>query len=569
MKYKLYGILSCCLILFSSFGPGDDTEKQRKYDYFFLEATRLKVQEKHDAAFELFKHALSIQPGAPSALYEIAQYYMFTNQTQAAGEALEQAVKSDPDNYWYSQTLAGFYQRQNKKEEAIALLEEMAKRFPGKQEPLFGLIDIYGRDQNYKSLITMLNRLEERMGKSEQITMEKFRIYSQMEEKKKAFAEVEGLIKEYPLDMRYLTLLGDVYMQDGEEEKAYDIYTKVLSAEPDNAVARYALALYYEKKGQTDLYDQQIDSLLLNKHTDTDIKMSLMRQLIARSEQNSGADSLRITNFFDKIIASDTEDTQIPMLYAQYLISKEKSEETVPVLEHILQLDPANTAARLTLLGAAIRKNDFEWVIRVCEPGIEATPESLEFYFYLGIAYFQKEEYDRALDIYRKALLQTTPDTKKELISDFHSMIGDIMHSKNDIKQAYTAYDSALVYNPNNISALNNYAYYLSVERVELDKAEEMSHKTIKAEPKNSTYLDTYAWILFEKKNFGQARIYIDQALQNGGEESEVIVEHAGDIYYMVGDTEGAIGYWQKAIEMGSESKLLKKKIKKKKYIAE
>ena len=62
-----------------------------------------------------------------------------------------------------------------------------------------------------------------------------------------------------------------------------------------------------------------------------------------------------------------------------------------------------------------------------------------------------------------------------------------------------------------------------------------MSYKTVKAEPKNSTYLDTYAWILFEKGKYAEAKIYIDDAMKNGGEESDVIVEHCGDIYFMNG----------------------------------
>ena len=120
-----------------------------------------------------------------------------------------------------------------------------------------------------------------------------------------------------------------------------------------------------------------------------------------------------------------------------------------------------------------------------------------------------------------------------------------------------------------NIGTLNNYAYYLSVERRDLDKAEEMSYKTVKAEPNNATYLDTYAWILFEKGNYAEARIYIDNAMKSDEEKSDVVVEHCGDIYFMTGDVEGALKYWKKALEMGSESKTLKEKIEKKKFIAE
>ena len=160
-------------------------------------------------------------------------------------------------------------------------------------------------------------------------------------------------------------------------------------------------------------------------------------------------------------------------------------------------------------------------------------------------------------------------ESNKLVVSDFYSIMGDIYHEKKMAAESYDAYDSALVYNPDNIGALNNYAYYLSVERKDLDKAEEMSYKTVKAEPKNSTYLDTYAWILFEKGKYAEAKIYIDDAMKNGGEESDVIVEHCGDIYFMNGEKEEALKFWFKAKEMGCESKTLDKKIERKKYIAE
>ena len=146
--------------------------------------------------------------------------------------------------------------------------------------------------------------------------------------------------------------------------------------------------------------------------------------------------------------------------------------------------------------------------------------------------------------------------------------MGDIYYLKQRPTETYAAYDSALVYYALNYSALNNYAYYLSLELKDLDKAEEMSYKTVKANPENATYLDTYAWILFQKGNYAQARIYIDSAIKNGGDESDVVVEHCGDIHYMTQDEENALKYWQQALKMGSQSETLRQKIKKKKYIA-
>lgn len=544
-------------------------EQQRKYDYFFLEAMRMKGKNEYDAAFGLLQHCLDINPTASSALYEISQYYMFLRQVPQGQVALEQAVAFAPDNYWYSRGLVSLYQQQNELDKAAALLEKMVTRFPSKQDPLFSLLDIYSRQEKYNDVISTLNRLEKRLGKNEQLSMEKFRIYLQMKDDKKAFQEIESLVQEYPMDMRYQVILGDVYLQNGKKQEAYDAYQKVLAVEPDNPMALFSMASYYEQTGQKELYQQQLDTLLLNKKVTSDTKISVMRQVIAENEQSSAKDSTQVIALFDRMMKQDMDDPQIPMLYSQYLLSKNMEQEAVPVLEQVVDLDPTNKAARLMLVSAAVKKEDYKQIIKVCEPGIEATPDALELYYYLAIAYHQAEQGDSVLSVCNRALEHITPDTRKEVISDFYSIMGDIYHTKKQMTEAYAAYDSALVYNPSNIGALNNYAYYLSVERRDLDKAEEMSYKTVKAEPNNSTYLDTYAWILFEKGNYAEARIYIDNAMKNDGEKSDVIVEHCGDIYFMTGDVEGALKYWKKALEMGSESKTLKQKIEKKKYIAE
>ena len=544
-------------------------EQQPKYDYFFLEAMRLKEKKDYASAFGLLQHCLDIHPNAASALYEVSQYYMFLRQVPQGQEALEKAVANAPDNYWYSQGLASLYQQQNELDKAVTLLEQMVVRFPAKQDPLFNLLDLYGRQEKYDEVISTLNRLEKRMGKNEQLSMEKFRIYLQMKDDKKAFQEIESLVQEYPMDMRYQVILGDVYLQNGKKQEAYDVYQKVLAAEPDNPMAIFSMASYYKQTGQEELYQQQLDTLLLNKKVTPDTKVGVMRQMIVENEQ-ADKDSTQIIALFDRIMKQEQDDPQIPMLYAQYLLSKNMESESVPVLEQVVDLDPTNKAARMMLIGAAVKKEDYKQIIKVCEPGIEATPDALEFYYYLAVAYNQAEKPDSVISICKRALEHTTADSKKEIVSDFYSILGDMYHTQKQMKEAYAAYDSALVYNPSNIGALNNYAYYLSVERRDLDKAEEMSYKTVKAEPNNATYLDTYAWILFEKGNYAEARIYIDNAMKSeGGDKSDVIVEHCGDIYYMTGDVDGALTYWKKALEMGSESKTLKQKIEKKKYIAE
>lgn len=555
-------------------------EQRRKYDYYFLEAVRMKQKGEYDAAFELYRHCLDIYPGSAATLYEISQFYMVLGQEEKSEQALKQAVRSDESNFWYKQTLAAYYQSKRDLPKAIAVYEDMAHQFPSRLEPLMALIELYNQTKSYQEVIKTLNRLEELDGKSEQISMEKFRMYLLMNNQEQAFQEIESLSKEYPYDMRYKTILGDVYLNNGHPQEAYDTYQKILKEEPGYAPALLSMASYYQKTGQDSLYHVQLDTILLNEDVESATKMDIMRQLIVQSEQTT-KDSTQIVSLFNEILKRPQQNADLAMLCAQYLITKRMEKESVPVLYQVLALDPENKPARLQLLSYAIRDNNLDEVIKVASPALEYNPDAMEFYYYLGLAYYQKEDTDKALDVFQKGVKQVNAKSDKAIVSDFYAILGDIYNIKEMKAEAYAAYDSSLVYNPNNIATLNNYAYYLSVERKHLDKAEEMSYRTVKAEPENATYLDTYAWILFEKERYTEARIYIEQALKNGGDSSRVIVEHCGDIYYKLGEKEKALEYWKKADGMevstddGStppteaEIKRLKRKIALKRYIAE
>ena len=556
-------------------------EQKRKFDYFFHEAVRQKGLDNLEEAFELYSHCLEIDSTSAATLYELGKFHMYLGQADKGESFLRKAMQTEPGNYWYKETLAGYYQRKGETEKGIAVIEEMVEQFPSRLEPLMALVDLYNRSQNYEKVIHTLDRLEKLDGKSEQISMEKFRMYLAMDDIEHAFAEIENLAKEYPYEIRYLTMLGDVYLENGKEEEAYSTFQEVLSAEPGYAPAMLSMATYYNKTGQDSLYRLQLDSLLLNQKVESATKVNIMRQLIMRSERGD-KDSTQIVGLFNSMLAQEQENADVAMLAAQYLLSKRMDEEAKPVLQQVVDIDPENKPARLQLLSFAISKEDLDEVIRLCAPAVEYMPEALEFYYYWGIAHYQKKQHDEALEVFKKGVRQVDANSDKNMVSDFYSIMGDLYHIRKMNVEAYEAYDSALVYKPDNVGALNNYAYYLSVERKDLDKAEEMSYRTVKAEPTNSTYLDTYAWILFEKGKYAEARIYIDQAILNGGDKSSVVMEHGGDIYYQVGEPEKALEYWKQAEKLAEESaddeneardekelKLLKKKIANKKYYAE
>ena len=180
------------------------------------------------------------------------------------------------------------------------------------------------------------------------------------------------------------------------------------------------------------------------------------------------------------------------------------------------------------------------------------------------------KKYEEALSLFERGRGYIAGDTNTELVSSYYCSYGDALHQMGRNQEAYAMYDSALVYNNGNEMCLNNYAYFLSLDGVQLDKAERMSAYTVEMRPEESTFLDTYAWVLFLKGDYEKAREYIDKALDNIGnredQDNSSLYDHAGDIYWHLNQTDEAVDYWRQALKMEPDSQLIRKKVTNRKY---
>lgn len=89
-----------------------------------------------------------------------------------------------------------------------------------------------------------------------------------------------------------------------------------------------------------------------------------------------------------------------------------------------------------------------------------------------------------------------------------------------------------------------------------------MSSKAVSMESDNSTYLDTYAWVLYKRGDYSQAKFYIKLAIEKTKEPSGVLYEHYGDILYRSGNKDEAMKMWKKAFELDTDHMdMLKQKV--------
>lgn len=539
-----------------------------RYNYFFLEAIRQQEMGNMAAAFDLLNHAKDINPDAPEVYYKLAGYYVYMKNNEQARINYEKAAALDPENSTYLEKMGQFYITQSDYTNALDAYERLYATNKAREDILQILFQLYGSQNDYKKMIEVLDRLELLVGSNEHLSLSKMQIYDQMGDKKKEEAVLMALVAEHPLELSYKVMLGNWLFQNGKKKRALQEYKAVLKEEPDNPYAQLSLLDYYRDARDLKMVDQLTENILQSKKTEKETKMALLRQVIMDNQNESGKDSLEVLKLFDKVLASPQEDADIVLMKAAYLTLRGYPKNEINmVYEQAIEIEPDNIRARLALLQNIWEDKEYDKVIEVCRPAQEYNPEEMAFYYYQGFAQYMKHDNDGALTTFRKGVSQIKPDSNPDIVSDFYAVMGDILHEKGLDKEAFESYDSCLQWKPDNFAALNNYAYYLSEKRKDLSKAEQMSYKTIKAEPNNATYLDTYAWILFQQERYQEAKIYIDQTIKNDKAPSGVVIGHAGDIYFNAGEPEKALEYWKQASENGNNSAILKRKIEQKKYI--
>jgi tetratricopeptide (TPR) repeat protein len=571
MKRLITGFLS--IILFSQLllcevrDTGCDASNSRKTDYFFLEAIKLKNSGKHTDAFQSLLHCLEIDPESAAAHYEISNYYLFLKQANLVVEHLEQAVRYSHDNFDYNIALANVFRELGMNDEAIDVYEELVLKHPEKPELNYYLSDIYVRKGEVKKAVQALNRVEENLGMSENVSVQKYRLYASIEQQKEANEEIRKLVAEYPMEAKYPIIMGDLYLEQNNPEKAYEYYRKAYLIDPQNPYYIVSMANYYEYVQDTEAAKNQIHSALRDPLLDIETKLSILVRYISMLQRSKkemeGVDAL-----FKTLLEQHSQEADLNLMYGNYLLSEKRIEEATFQYQLVVEMSPNNEVAWRQLLGLYLREEKPDDCLRISRAAQVHFPENPEFYFYEGVSLIHKKDYQEALSVFKKGIVYVTQENR-QLFSDFYGEIGGLYFQLQEYKQSFDAYEKALQYNEKNVSVLNNYAYFLALTQQDLSKAERMSAQTVQLYPENTTYIDTYAWIFFLQGNYTLAKFYIESAISKSGDQHAEIVDHYGDILYHTGDKEKALEQWEKALKLGKNTKTVRKKIIEKTYYEE
>lgn len=569
MKRNVFYILTVLLLLSVPFVAGaqhdaDTPARERASEYYYLHAISLLEQDSLDASFDMLEHCRILAPESSAVMYDLSAFYQFLGRDSLAHAMLKDIVSKEPHNMKYCEALVEYYNRVNDKNSAIALYESMLGNSTSKSDIYMSLYSLYSDSGQAEKALEVLDKLEVAEGKNEIISLHRVKQLVMMQDSTRALAAVHHMIDDNPDNSQYRSLLGDIYSLFGDYGKAENIYVANIKRDTTDLNSLTSLSNIYLMSDRDSLYCETVECILKNERLEVEQRVSM---LLDYARYKDRSDTTYMKGFFEDMLRLPFDRLEIADLYVQYLLYREASPDTImPVLEIILELEPENRSALLQMLVFAIERNDYEEVIRCSDNAILYIPDMLELYYYKGIASYLLGKKQECTGIYELGLSRRSEECTPELVAKVFSVLGDTYHELEMMDKCMEVYDSALVYNPSEISVLNNYAYYLSLEGKQLERALEMSAKTLEMEPDNAIYIDTYAWILFCLERYEEAKAYAEKMIQLNTDMGAVEYHHCGDIFAKCGDISRAVEYWEKAREHGDTTKILKKKIKKRKY---
>ncbi len=531
----------------------------KRVESLFFDANKAKITDNPGEALHLFNQVTEIDPSHDASWYEIGLLYYKQRDIKNSIANIAKAYELSPDNEWYSITLANLYTQNTQFEEAIKIFEKLLKKNPSDRSNSMELANLYIKVGNSQDALKVLDMIERNDGISEEISLRKHHIYVSEGKKKKALEEIEKLAAANEWDSRIQSLLAEYYMMNGMEEKALSTYEKILSIEPDNPYINISLADYYRKQGNLKKSAEALKKGFANQYLDAGTKMQIMSTYYSQTGNYDGIED-DILELSGILVDQHPYDPQVLAFRAQMLAMREQYPESLDLFRKVSELDPGKYEVWENIMRLTALMNKYDSLAIVSKEVIELFPVQPMPYYFNAVAHIMLEEPDQAISSLNTGMKLVF--NNNQLMSDFLSMYGDALYKLKRNSEAYNYYENALKYHPENSLVMNNYAYYLSLDNKDLEKAERMALKANELSPDNATFLDTYAWVLYKRGLFAEALLQMDKVLKLEPNPSGTELEHYGDILYKLNRKDEAMQWWKKALEAGEASDSLPTKVK-------
>jgi len=533
------------------------TEHDREAaEALFVDGVKYVLLEDYNKALERLLKAYALSPENAAISFKIAEANLLSGNLRDATNYAEAAVRLEPKNAYYYLLLAQIQGSQKLFEAAARTYATLIKVVPNSGNYLFNLADLYLAQGKLPEALTALDQAEQQFGQVDEVSFKKQQIYLKENKLDLAIAEGRKLIAANPEEPRYVLALAEMYAANNHLPEAMEVARQALKLDPDNPQAHLVLADAYRQQKQPADSEREIKLAFQSPALDIDDKVRILVGYI-KQLPNPALTQTVLDLAAATVKAHPREAKAFAVAGDIQTITEHKREARDNYLK-ALRLDNSKFQIwqQVVLIDAELSQTDS--LLIHTDRALELFPNQASLWFYNGVGHQLKKQplrATKALEHGRKLTLDNS-----ELLAQFDSQLGDAYHELKEYEKSDAAYELALAEQPDNVQALNNYAYFLSLRGQKLDKAKEYAAKAVKLVPGTDTYLDTYAWVLYKLKDYTGARTALEKALTTS--QDATVIEHYGDVLWQLNERERAATEWQRARKAGSGSEFLDRKIK-------
>lgn len=528
------------------------------FDYAYVEGIKQKLLGNFGEALRYFEQCLVINRESDATYYQIAQIVLSNGDMRNGKKYVRKAIELEPENLWYNMLLASIYNQERNIDSAIICYEKVVEIYPEKEDLQISLAKLYSEEGNYEKARSILYRIDEKYGVNETTTISL--IESLMTEKKfdEALKKVNELLEVYPDDIVFNGYLAEIYKSQGDMQKAKDVYNKLIERNPDNPDIQLSLCDFLlSEKSYAELFDL-LNIVILNQKITKEEKVSLVAKLIENDE---------ILKEFDKKLelsimileANFKDDDIIMLLRPEFLINVKKNKEAALRLEEIIKINQDNYFAWEKLLLVYYDLKDF---VLLEERGKECATRfnrSVIAKMLYATAAMENAKYNLAIEELRKA--EILAGDNKGLMVQIITLRADTYYRMKNYSEAFKEYENALKIDSKDLTVMNNYAYYLAEQNMNLKEAEKMSREVTEKDKTNKTFLDTYAWVLYKQGKLKEAARIMETIISSDEISDAEYYEHYGYILKKMKKCSDAVKSWETALSVDKTKTYLEKEI--------
>lgn len=566
------------------------TDNARKAQYVFLESANYISQDKLADYYMLRRHAAALAPENPFIQGALAEIEIGLARDSAslnnAYERIKRRFYQAPLEDHYAETYTSMAYRLDRYDDALEAWQLLDSLQSSRTDPAVNIAAIYlAKGSANEDTATMrraldiYNRLQEAQSASVPLSEKKIQALAAIGDTIGIFEELERLNKAAPNNSQALLFAAGIYTVLNSPDSASAKLDKAAALEPDNGIVRRMRSHMYAMQADTAKFRREVALTLQSPTLEYGEKFNLFLDYLRTFASDSTATG-DILNLFGIFQEANPGEATLHNLYGEYLGSIDRYAEAAEKYSYGVALDPTVQDSWDSLIRMSSLAKADTLASTYARQALQRFPSDIYAGLVAASGLEQNDDHGHAIAVLDS--IEILPTHNPVLVSQIYTFKADIQSRMEMTDSALVNYERAIALDAENYMALNNAAYFMAEKDKDLSRAEVYASIACAAEPQNETFLDTYAWIMFIKRDYARAQELIDRALaaieapensddddsdSNRSEASlSVVYSHAGDIYYMNGQPDRAVELWQKALEKNPDDELLRRKVEAKAY---